>query len=153
VAARDFELETTVAAAPDEAIDFLADLAGHRGLHPFLVRADVVGEGVDDDGPWLDWLVVERPPLGPLRYTIRFPTRVRRLDPTSMRSEVRAAPGCRLSIHTTAASVAGATVVHERTTVTAPALLVGYMTHEARTAHTRTFEVLPRELATPSRAD
>lgn len=147
MATRTFELTTTVPVAPSAAIDFLADLAAHRGMHPFLVSADPVAHGDDGDGPWTAWRVVERPAVGPLRYTIRFPARMRRASPTSLVGTVHAAPGCSLVTRTTATEVDGGTRVRETTTVTAPALLVGYMTRGARTAHTRTFALLAAELA------
>jgi hypothetical protein len=147
---RTFELTTTVPVAPEAAIDFLVDLSRHRGLHPFVVSADVVASGRDADGDWQDWRVVERPRLGPVRYTIRFPTRMTRTGPTAMRGDVRAAPGCMLVTRTTATAdaVAGHAIVHELTTVSAPRLVLGYMAEQARVAHARTFALLPAELDT-----
>jgi hypothetical protein len=144
-----FELTTSVAVGPSAAIDFLTDLTRHRGLHPYLVSADVVAEGTGPDGPWQEWRVVERPRLGPLRYTIRFPARVVR-DGDTMTSSVRAAPGCTLRTVTRATPAgdddgAGA-LLTETTEVTAPWPVAGYMTRQARAAHERTFALLPGEL-------
>jgi hypothetical protein len=152
VATRSFDLTTTVPVAPETAIDFLVDLARHHGLHPYVVSAEVVARGDGADGTWHDWRVVERPRAGPFRYTIRFPARMTRTSPTSMRGDVTAAPGCTL-ITTTQASGSAAsaaqqeTTLHETTVVTAPLPLVGYMTRQARLAHARTFSLLPTELA------
>lgn len=148
MATRSFELTTTVPVPPEAAVDFLVDLARHHGLHPYVVSADVVASGQDEDGSWQDWRVVERPRLGPFRYTIRFPARMIRTSPTSMRGDVTAAPGCTLVTLTEARGTGGSTTLHEVTVVTAPLPLVGYMTRQARLAHARTFSLLPTELAT-----
>ncbi|MFI8526261.1 hypothetical protein ACIGB8_17510 [Promicromonospora sukumoe] len=144
-----FELTTSVPVGPHAAIDFLTDLTRHQGLHPYLVSADVVAEGTGPDGPWQEWRVVERPRLGPLRYTIRFPARVVR-DGDTMTSSVRAAPGCTLRT-VTRATPAGdgdgtSTLLTETTEVIAPWPVAGYMTRQARAAHERTFALLPGEL-------
>jgi len=147
MATRSFELTTTVPVPPEAAIDFLVDLARHHGLHPYVVSADVVASGQDEDGSWQDWRVVERPRLGPFRYTIRFPARMIRTSPTSMRGDVTAAPGCTLVTMTEATGDGASATLHEVTVVTAPLPLVGYMTRQARLAHARTFSLLPTELA------
>lgn len=150
MASRRFTLTTTVPARPEQAIDFLADLPRHVGLHPYLVSAEAAGSGVGEDGPWRDFVVTERPRLWRLRYTMRFPARVVRTSPTSMRSVVRALPGCHLSAVTRATGSPGDhTDVTEETTVTAPLLVLGYMLRSARTAHARTFALLAESLAGP----
>jgi hypothetical protein len=119
VAIRTFELTTAVPRAPEAVIDFLEDLSRHRGLHPYLVSADVVA-------------------------------RMHRNSATSMSGDVRAAPGCSLRTTTVATAQpepASASTVHEVTVVTAPWLVIGYMTRQAQLAHARTFSLLPRELA------
>ena len=147
---RSFALSATVPVSPERAIDFLMRLDGHRGLHPYLQSADVVGDGTSDgtsDGAsWWDWRVVERPALGPFRYTIRFPARMTRLSVTTMRGDVRAAPGCLLQTTTSARAGERGTVVEETTIVSAPWPLLGYMAKHARLAHARTFALLPAEL-------
>jgi environmental stress-induced protein Ves len=148
MATRTFDLSTHVDIEPAAAIDFLVDLTRHRGIHPFVISADIVAEGRDADGSWQDWRVVERPRLGPIRYTIRFPARMRRTSPTSMVGTVQAAPGCSLITTTTATQVDGGTDLRETTTVTAPRPVLGYMTSQARVAHARTYSLLPTELAT-----
>ncbi|TXN29347.1 hypothetical protein [Lacisediminihabitans profunda] len=148
MAAQTFELTTTtISADPPAVIDFLMDLTRHRGLHPYVVSAEVVATGSDDDGAWSDWRVVERPRLGPFRYSIRFPARMLRSSETSMVGTVRAAPGCSLLTTTVAGLVDGQTVLTETTTVTAPRLVVGYMTSQARLAHARTYSLLPGQFA------
>lgn len=143
VATRVFELSTVVAAAPEAVIDFLIALDRHRGMHTYLASATIVTFGNDDGVPWWDWRVVERPALGPFRYTIRFPARMTRLSLTSMRGSVRAAPGCLLDTVTTAESDAdGGVTVRETTTVTAPRIVLGYMAKHAELAHARTFSLL-----------
>lgn len=144
---RSFRLSATVDATPERAIDFLMRLDGHRGMHPYLHSAEIVATGSDADVPWWDWAIVEKPVLGPFRYTIRFPARMTRLGPAAMRGRVRAAPGCHLETTTTAARVEGGTIVEEETTVTAPLPVLAYMTKHARLAHARTFALLPGEFA------
>jgi hypothetical protein len=150
VGSRTFELSTTVPASPGRSIDFLMDLGAHRGLHPFLVSAEVVSEGSGPDGPWWDWRVHERPPLGPWHYSLRFPAHLVRTGPATMRSRVRAAPGCRLESTTQAVAVTGGTRLVEQTEVFAPPPLLGYIERQARAAHTRTYERLPAELSAGS---
>jgi hypothetical protein len=146
---RSFTLSAIVDASPERVIDFLMELDAHRGMHPYLQSADVVASGVDGgDHPWSDWRIVERPALGPLRYTIRFPARMTRLGGAAMRGRVRAAPGCWLLTATSATRGERGTEVRETTTVTAPWPVVGYMTTHARIAHARTFAHLPGELRT-----
>jgi len=142
-----FTLTATVPASPEQAIDFLMRLDGHRGMHPYLQSAVVVAEGEDHGAPWWDWNIVERPAVGPFRYTIRFPARMTRLGPDRMRGHVRAARGCLLDSVTSAADAQEGSVVTETTEVTAPAAVLGYMTRHARLAHERTFALLPVELA------
>lgn len=147
VATRTFELTATVAAPPEAVIDFLIALDRHRGMHPYLESATIVATGADGDVPWWDWRVVERPAFGPIRYRIRFPARMSRLSPTSMRGSVRAAPGCTLDTETTAEIADGGnTIVRESTTVTAPLPLLGYMAKHAELAHARTFSLLAHKL-------
>jgi hypothetical protein len=147
VATRTFELTTTIDAEPSAVIDFLLDLTRHRGLHPFFVSAEAVETGIDEEGPWTRWRVHERPPLGPFRYSIRFPARMLRSSATSMVGTVRAAPGCSLVTTTNAERADGRTVLTEVTTVTAPLPLLRYMASEARIAHARTYSLLPGEFA------
>ena len=147
VATRTFDLETTVPVAPADAIDFLIQLDRHRGLHPYIQGAERIAHGSDDEGPWVQWEIVDRPKLGPFPYTIRFPSRVTRTSVSSYISRVKAAPGCTLEIRTQASVTDAGTLVAETVTVSAPRPLLGYMTRQALLAHTRTFERLPGELS------
>ena len=137
------DLSTTVPTDPEAVVEFLVDLTRHHGLHPFLVRAEVVAEGVSPEGEWRDWRVLERPRLGPLRYPIAFGARLTRTSPSSFRSEVRAAPGCTIATTTRVDAVAGGSLVGERALVRAPRPLLGYMAGQAEQAHARTFRLLP----------
>lgn len=148
MAARVFSLNATVRAGPEEVVDFLTDLPRHVGLHPFLVSATVVATGTDESGSWCDYTVTERPRLWRWHYRLRFPVHVVRTSATSLRSDVRALPGCRLTAVTRAvAATDGTTEVSETTTVTAPLAVVDYMARNARLAHTRTFAMLDSHLA------
>lgn len=159
---RSFTLTTTVPGSPEAAVDFLADLAAHRGLHAYLESAQVVGHGSSDEGEWVDWRVVERPRLGPLRYRIRFPARMVRTSPTTLVGRVVAAPGCTLVTTTTATLLSGSrsgpgadlsdvepagVELREVCEVSAPWPVVGYMTRHARIAHERTYALIADELA------
>jgi hypothetical protein len=146
VAIRSFELSTLVPGVPERAVDFLAKLDGHRGMHPYLHSADVVARGEDGRGVWADWVIVERPTVWGIPYSIRFPARMTRVSPTLLIGDVRAAPGCTLTTTTSATPTEAGTLVSEVTEVTAPAPLVGYMTRHARLAHTRTYGLLAGEL-------
>lgn len=146
VAERRFDLTATVPAAPETVIDFLMDLERHRGLHPFLVSAEVVDRGTDERGAWSQWRVLERPRLGPLRYPIRFPARLVRTSATTMESVVRALPGCSLRSVVEAVATPSGTTVTELTWVSAPRPAVSYMERQARVAHERTLRLLPSVL-------
>jgi hypothetical protein len=65
----------------------------------------------------------------------------------AMSTSVRAAPGCTLLTFTRATPTAAGALLSETTEVTAPWPVVGYMAGQARTAHERTFALLPRELS------
>lgn len=147
VGSRAFELSVLLPVGPAEVIDFLADLTRHRGLHPFLVSATVVGTGASAEGQWSDWRVEERPTIGPLRYRLRFSARVTRTSETAMSTLVRAAPGCWLRSTTVAAPVGTGSLVTETTEVTAPWPVLGYMARSGEAAHARTFTRLPDALA------
>src|SRR6476469_8996138 len=120
VATRTFDLEATVAVPPSEAIDFLTQLDRHHGLHPDIQGAERTAQGTDDEGPWVQWEVVDRPKLGPFPYTIRFPSRITRTSVSSYVSRVKAAPGCTLEIRTRASVTDAGTLVAETVTVSAP---------------------------------
>ncbi|MFZ4842670.1 hypothetical protein [Mycetocola saprophilus] len=149
MATRRFELTTSVAARPEDAIDFLMDLRRQHGLHPFLVSAEIFESDTAGHTPWFRWRIHERPGLGPIRYSIRFTARMSRLSAISMVGEVQAAPGCTLTSETRARVVdteeGSHTVLHEITTVSAPRLLLGYMWSQARRAHARVYAALPQE--------
>ena len=140
---RTFTVTTDVPVTPDAALDFLADLPRHRGLHPFLVSARVVAAGP----AWQEWQVHERPSVGPLRYPVRFRARLARPRTGELVSQVRLPPGVRLDSDTVAAGTTQGTRLVETTTVTAPWPLLGYVARRAERAHTRTFALLPAALA------
>lgn len=146
MAERTFTITTEVPATPQVALDFLADLPRHQGLHPFLVSAVVVGESGDS----VEWAVHERPSWGPVRYSVRFRARLARPAPGELRSAVTLPPGVRLDSRTLATEGPGATGgarIVETTTVTAPWPLLGYVARNAERAHARTFSLLPGELS------
>lgn len=144
---RTFELSTTVPLEPAAAIDFLLDLGHHHGLHPLLVSADVVHRGTGPTGEWADWEVVERVPLGPFGWPLRFGARMVRTERHVMEAHVRAAPGCLLRTTTSAEPSGAGSLLRETTVVTAPRPVLGFMTEQARAAHARTYERLPAHLA------
>lgn len=147
-ATRCFSLSRSVPTPPPVLVDFLMDLGRHRGLHPYLVSAEVVDSGRSASGRWQEWLVRERPRLGPVRYPVRFRARTTRTSSTSMEYDVQLSRAVRLRGTTRAEVDAdGSTAVTETLEVTAPRLLVGYVTRQARLAHARTLDRLPTTLA------
>ncbi len=148
MAERTFRLYAVVPVDPEAAIDFLVDLARHRGLHPYLEDAVVTAEGDTDTGHWQQWKVRERPALGPIRYTMSFGARLTRTSPTSYTSSVLAAPGCTIEAvtHARLGETPGTAHVEEQSVVRAPAPLVSYMARHAELAHARTFRLLPSVL-------
>ena len=150
MATRTFDLETSVAVAPDEAIAFLLRLDRHPGLHPYFTRAEIVAEGSDAVGPWTEWTVTETSRIGLFSYPLRFPARTIRTSGTSMTSVVRPARGCRLDITARAAGIAGGARITEHVAVSAPPPLLGYLTRQANFARGRLFERLSDALGTLS---
>ena len=148
MAQRSFHLYAVVPVDPGSAIDFLTDLARHRGLHPYLEDAVIIEEGDSDAGHWQQWRIHERPRLGPFRYSLRFGARLTRTSPTSYTSSVLAAPGCTIEAvtHARLGDTPGTALVDERSVVTAPAPLLSYMARHAEVAHARTFRLLPAVL-------
>ena len=146
VASRTFELEATVSASPEQAMDFLLQLDKHYGLHTYVESAVPSAHGTDAEGHWTEWDIVERPAVGPFHYRIRFRSRQTRVSATSMIGRVRPAPGCTLVITSTTSTTDAGTRVAETVIVTAPWPLVGYMTRHALIAHRHMFEGLPDEL-------
>jgi hypothetical protein len=117
------------------------DVEKHQGLNPFLVSASVRSSGVSHRGPWWDWIIEERPRIGPFRYRLRFRTRLTRLSSTSMESRVRPLPGCYLrSIIKCAERADGLTQLRENVVAIAPSPLVGCLARQARAAHTQTYQ-------------
>lgn len=140
-------LTASVGVSPVQAIDFLIQLDRHRGLHLYMESAQVTGAGDLDGLPYQDWVISDRLHLGPIPYRMRYAARMVRLSDTEITGLVRAAPGCHLQTTTSAIAVDEITRLEERTVVTAPAPLVGYMTKHARLAHAQTMKLLPAELA------
>lgn len=143
VPTRAFELTASVPASAEDTIEFLMTLDRHRGLHAFLQSAVIVGTGEADGLPWWDWVVDDRLPLGPFRYPFRYPARMTRLSPRSLHARVRAARGCFLESTTVATADGAGARIEERTIVTAPAPLLGYMATNAQRAHAQTLRMLP----------
>lgn len=139
---RRFTVSAIVAAPPAAALDVLADLPRHRGMHPYLVSAQVVAEGSD----WREWQVHERPRLGPFHYSVRFRARLVRPTPERLLARVRLPPGVCVDTDTTATATPAGTRLVETTAVVAPWPLLGYVARNAERAHARTFALLPREL-------
>jgi hypothetical protein len=146
MASREFTLSVPVAVSPREAIDHQVDMPRHLGLHPYLTDNRLKGRGIEDGHEWAEYLVLEHPRLLGLRYPIKFPVRVIRLSPTTYVAHVSAAPGCRMLIEAQAVDdpeTVGGSILSEHVTVTAPWLVVGYMTRQAEHAHATTYAMLP----------
>ncbi len=140
-------------ASPEEAIEFLAQLDRHGGIHTYQESAERTSQGTDAEGRWTVWQIVERPAFGPFHYRIHFENRTTRTSATSIVGRVRPAPGCTLHTRSTAQVTDAGTRIVETVTVTAPRLLLGYMTRHTVIAHSRMFELLPGELGDePERA-
>ncbi|GGL14916.1 hypothetical protein [Deinococcus radiotolerans] len=145
---RSFELSVDLPVSGAVVLAFLVDLRRHVGLHALMVSAEVVGSGVDARGrSWTDWVVTDALPLGPWRVPMRYPARLTAGD-GEVWSEVRAALGTHLSVHWQVLDLPGSgSRLVEVTTVTAPAVTLGYAAGQARSAHERTFARLPGVLA------
>jgi hypothetical protein len=148
VAQRSFHLYAVVPVEPEVAIDFLADLARHHGLHPYLEEAVITEEGDSDAGHWQQWRIRDRLAFGPLGYTLRSGARLTRTSPSTFTSSILAAPGCTIEAVTRArhGETPGTADVDEHSVVTAPAPLLSYMARHAELAHARTFRLLPAAL-------
>ena len=142
-----FELSTVIDVDIETAYQFLSDLNNHRHLHPFFVKADVVASGVDEAGnQFKDFMITERPRLGPFRYTINFPTRMTFTSQHEFISDVRAALGTHLVNVMQFKPNGNGTRIIENVTIDAPRLTISYVKQQAYTAHKRTFDLLPSVL-------
>lgn len=147
MAEKHFELSTFAQVAPQTAFEFLSDLNNHRHLHPFFVKADLVSSGVDDAGNnFQEFLITERPRLGPFRYTIHFPTRMIFTGELEFTSEVHAALGTHLVNVMRCKAENNGTRITESVTIRAPCVTISYVKQQAFHAHQRTFELLPTVL-------
>lgn len=146
MARRTFQLRTTLPVDPVAAIEHQVGLAAHVGVHPYVRGVEVRAQGSDGEHQWVDYRVHERPTAFGIPYNFRFPVRMIRLSPTAFRSHVRAAPGCRLLIESSAAPAPGGCTLSEEVLVEAPLPLVGYVARRARQAHTQAYARLPEVL-------
>ena len=142
-----FELSTYVAVDVDTAFQFLSDLNNHGHLHPFFVKAELIASSKDANGNEVkDFIITERPHLGPFRYTINFPTRMTFTSQHEFRSDVRAALNTYLvNVMQCKSEITGTRII-EHVTIEAPRLTIGYVRQQAFTAHKRTFDLLPSVL-------
>ena len=147
MAEKHFELSTFVQVDHQTAFEFLSDLNNHRHMHPFFVKAELVSSGVDDAGnKFQDFMITERPQLGPFRYTIHFPTRMIFTGEHEFTSEVHAAMGTHLVNVMKCKSENDGTRITESVTIHAPWITIGYVRQQAFHAHQRTFDLLPSVL-------
>jgi hypothetical protein len=106
-----------------------------------------VSSGEDIDGNrFIDFIVTERPLLGPFRYTITFPTRMIFTGQHEFKSEVHAALGTHLVNVMKCTSENNGTRVTETVIINAPWITIGYVEQQAHVAHKRTFDLLPSVL-------
>ena len=142
-----FELSAVVNADVETAFQFLSDLNNHRHLHPYFEKAEQIATDIDADGQrFIDFMITERPRLGPFRYTIRFPTRMVFTDQHEFRSYVRAALGTNLVNVMKVKQEGNGTRITEHVVVRAPWLTIHYVKQQAYLAHKRTFDLLPSVL-------
>lgn len=142
-----FMLATYAPVEPAFALAFLSDLSNHHDLHPFLVRADIVATYHNAQGQQVrQYRIIERPRLGPLRYTISFRADLTIVDESSYASEVWAALGTRLRNRMECAAEGAGTRIRETVEVEAPRLTLSYVRRQAHAAHARTLRLLPEVL-------
>jgi hypothetical protein len=112
------------------------------------VQAEQVTSGTDGDGhQFIDFMITERPALGPFRYTIKFPTRIVFTARHEFTSDVRAALGTHLVNVMRCVSEGNGTRITETVTVNAPWVTMAYVKRQAYIAHKRTFDLLPAVLS------
>jgi len=144
---KSFELSTFVDVNVETAFRFLSDLNNHRHLHPYFEKAEQVASGTDSEGNrFIDFMITERPRLGPFRYTINFPTKMIFTAQYEFKSDVHAVMGTHLVNVMKCESENNGTRVTENVLVTAPWLTIGYVKQQAYVAHKRTFDLLPSVL-------
>jgi hypothetical protein len=142
-----FELSTLVSTDVETTFHFLADLNNQRHLHPYFVQADEISSGKDSAGNLIkEFVITERPRLGPFRYTIKFPTTMTITGHHEFTSEVHAALGTHLVNRMRCESENTGTRVIETVTIHAPWLTIRYVKRQAYIAHKRSFDLLPSAL-------
>ena len=134
---------------PVRVIDWLADLRHTVGLQPLIESAELVADRPGDAADTTTWRITERPRLGRWGFRIRFTATVRRVSPTQVHTQVKAALGTRLvtQVHATPFADGSGVEVVQVLTATAPAATIGYVIGQARAAHTEAFRRLPGLLA------
>lgn len=142
-----FELSTFVNIDIDIAFRFLCDMNNHKHLHPYFVRAEQVSSQMDALGnPIYEFMITERPRLGPFRYTIKFPTTMTFTAPHQFKSEVRAAFQTHLLNTMRCEREKQGTRITETVDIRAPGLTIRYVKQQAYIAHKRSFDLLPSVL-------
>jgi hypothetical protein len=142
-----FELSTFVDTDLETTFQFLSDLNNHRYLHPYFVQAEQISSRQDSGGNLIkEFVITERPRLGPFRYTIKFPTKMTITVHHEFTSEVHAAFATHLVNSLKCESENNGTRVVETVIIHAPWLTIRYVKRQAYIAHKRTFDLLPSAL-------
>jgi hypothetical protein len=139
MAERRFEQSIEIRVAPDEVLDFLADLHHHRDLHPLIERIDDLPP-VAERPAARRYRVVDRIRLGPLSFRIAYVAEIERGAPGELRAAAWQTPGVEVRTRFRATpSADGATHLREEVLLSAPRVLIGYALRQAEAAHRATF--------------
>lgn len=133
----DFTHEIEIGVPPGVLHDFLVDLHHFAALHPLIESIEDLP--LTDERPHARrYRVVDRIPIGPFHYRIRYIAELESSAPDEIQGRAWQSPGVRLHTIYTLRSVAGGTHLFESVEVAAPWILRNFVIRQADRAHGET---------------
>ncbi|HBX70064.1 MAG TPA: hypothetical protein DEH25_11985 [Chloroflexi bacterium] len=134
-----FETEVWIDADPVDVRNFLADLSHHDQIHPLIVQVE---ELTPPEVDFRRYQITDRVPVGPFTMKAVYEADIRISPAGDVISEARQSPGIRLQNVTQCIPSNGGTRLVEKVTVSAPRLLLGFVTQQAQESHEGMFSRL-----------
>ncbi|MDX2285310.1 MAG: SRPBCC family protein [Bacteroidia bacterium] len=144
---RIFEHQIRIAAAPDAVYAILSDFRQAARLNPLVQQIEALPpEEARRTG--YQYRITDLIPFGPFRISIRYLARTALLGGGAIRSEALQQPNVFVSNEIRIRQDGGGTLVTERMTLRAPALLMGMSYRMGTAAHAAAFQRLKAWLET-----
>lgn len=133
-----FAQAITIAADPAVVAAAFASYSEHPKMHPLIVAVRHIATEVAPNGTPLErYLITDRVPLGPLRIKATYVATIYTAADGALISDAYQSPGIHLHNVTRCLAAGLETRVEETITITAPALLSGFVTRQAAISHER----------------